>query len=305
MDIFRCYLDLRPTRVFAAAKSSEVLRWGTMTKRVVLVTGASSGIGQACARSLAGRGFCVYGTSRHTVLEASGVSPIAEGSVRMLAVDVGEDQSVAQGVETILSREGRLDIVVNNAGMAIAGSVEDTSIEEAKRQLEVNFFGAFRVCRAALPPMRQQGGGYIVNISSIGGLIAIPYQAMYSASKFALEGLSEALRLEVGRMGIRVVLIEPGDHKTLLTQNRQRTERSVKDETYRQPFSSALGRTMEDEQSGPGPEAIARLLLEIVNVRHPRLRYTVGPAPQRAAAWLKRLLPYEAIERGMRLYYGL
>ena len=109
--------------------------------------------------------------------------------------------------------------MVNNAGMAIAGSVEDTSIEEAKRQLEVNFFGAFRVCRAALPPMRQQGGGYIINISSIGGLIAIPYQAMYSASKFALEGLSEALRLEVGQMGIRVVLIEPGDHKTLLTES--------------------------------------------------------------------------------------
>ena len=132
--------------------------------------------------------------------------------------------SVEQAVATVLGREGRLDIVVNNAGMGIAGPVEDTSIEQAKRQLEVNFFGAFRVCRAVLPAMRRQRSGYIVNIGSIGGLIAIPYQSMYSASKFALEGLSEALRMEVRPFGIRVVIIEPGDHKTALTENRQFSE---------------------------------------------------------------------------------
>ena len=217
------------------------------------------------------------------------------GSVTMLTADVTEDHSVEQVVGSVLSREGRLDIVVNNAGMAIAGPIENTSIEEAKRQLEVNFFGAFRVCRAVLPAMRRQGSGYIVNIGSIGGVIAIPYQAMYSASKFALEGLSETLRLEVRPFGIRVVIIEPGDHKTGLTQNRQLTEMSGTD-VYQESFQ---------EQGGPGPEQIARLLYRIVNKRNPRLRYTIGPGAQRAAVWLKRLLPNSVLEHGMRTYYGL
>ena len=144
--------------------------------------------------------------------------PAGSANVTMLTADVTDDHSVEQAVATVLDREGRLDIVLNNAGMGIAGPVENTSIEEATRQLEVNFFGAFRVSRAALPAMRSQHSGYIINIGSIGGLMAIPYQAMYSASKFALEGFSEALRMEVRPFGIRVVIIEPGDHKTALTK---------------------------------------------------------------------------------------
>jgi NAD(P)-dependent dehydrogenase (short-subunit alcohol dehydrogenase family) len=218
----------------------------------------------------------------------------------MLTADVTDDPAVEQAVAAVLAREGRLDIVVNNAGMGIAGPVENTSIEEAKSQLEVNFFGAFRVCRAALPAMRRQRSGYIVNIGSIGGVIAIPYQAMYSASKFALEGLSEALRMEVRPFGIRVVIIEPGDHKTAITQNRHVTEN-----TYGHSFEAALARTAHDEQSGPGPEQIARLLYRIVQQRNPRLRYTIGPGAQRAAVWLKRLLPNSVLEYGIRSYYGL
>jgi NAD(P)-dependent dehydrogenase (short-subunit alcohol dehydrogenase family) len=277
-------------------------------QRVVLVTGASSGIGLACAAYLAGRGFRVYGTSRRGT---GGAQPGAmtgtmtgQESVTMLTADVTEDHSVEQVVGSVLSREGRLDIVVNNAGMAIAGPIENTSTEEAKRQLEVNFFGAFRVCRAVLPAMRRQGSGYIVNIGSIGGVIAIPYQAMYSASKFALEGLSETLRLEVRPFGIRVVIIEPGDHKTGLTQNRQLTEMSGTN-AYRESFQAALAKTARDEQGGPGPEQIARLLYRIVNQRNPRLRYTIGPGAQRAAVWLRRLLPNSVLEHGMRTYYGL
>jgi NAD(P)-dependent dehydrogenase (short-subunit alcohol dehydrogenase family) len=267
-------------------------------QRVVLVTGASSGIGLACATHLAGRGFRVYGTSRR---EAAGPA----GDVTMLTADVTDDRSVDQAVAAVLDREQRLDIVVNNAGMGVAGPVENTSIDQAKRQLEVNFFGAFRVCRAALPAMRSQGGGYIVNIGSIGGLIAIPYQAMYSASKFALEGLSEALRMEVRRFGIRVVIIEPGDHKTGITENRQVTGGAGATDPYGPSFEAALARTAHDEQSGPGPEQIARLLYQIVNQRNPRLRYPIGPGAQRAAVWCKRLLPYRVLEFGVRTYYGL
>jgi NAD(P)-dependent dehydrogenase (short-subunit alcohol dehydrogenase family) len=223
----------------------------------------------------------------------------------MLRMDVTDDASVQQGIDTVLSREGRLDIVVNNAGIAIAGAVENTSIAEARQQLDVNFFGAFRVCRAALPAMRRQKAGYIVNIGSIGGLISIPYQALYSASKFALEGLTEALRMEARPFGVKVVIIEPGDHKTALTENRRLTGASADDEEYRHFCERALERMASDEQNGPEPEGIARLLYRIVNSPNPRLRYTIGPPGQRAAAWIKRLLPYSIFEFGMRRYYGL
>ncbi len=269
-------------------------------QRVVLVTGSSSGIGLACASHLAERGFRVYGTSRRAAAGSMG-----PGKVTMLTADVTGDRSVEQAVATVLDREGRLDIVVNNAGMGIAGPVENTSIEQARGQFEVNFFGALRVCRAALPAMRKQRSGYIINIGSIGGILAIPYQSMYSASKFALEGLSEALRMEVRPFGIRVVIIEPGDHKTALTENRRFTEISGATEAYGPSFEAALAKTAHDEQSGPAPEQVARLLYRIVNQRHPRLRYTIGPAPQRAAVWLKRLLPYSILEYTMRTYYGL
>jgi NAD(P)-dependent dehydrogenase (short-subunit alcohol dehydrogenase family) len=261
-------------------------------KRVVLVTGASSGIGLACATHLASRGYRVYGASRRP-----GTGDFT------LTMDVTDDQSVERAVATVLEREGRLDILVNNAGMGIAGPVENTSIEEAKRQLDVNFFGAFRVSRAILPAMRSQRSGYIVNIGSIGGLIAIPYQAMYSASKFALEGLSESLRMEVRPFGIKIVIIEPGDHKTAITENRTAMSGGV--DAYNESFQAALARTAHDEQSGPGAEQVARLLYRIVNVRDPRLRYTIGPAQQRAAVWLKRLLPYSVTEYSMRTYFGL
>src|SRR3984885_12916258 len=267
-------------------------------RRVVLVTGASSGIGLACATHLAGRGFRVYGTSRRAASASAHL-----GNVTMLTADVTDDRSVERAVAAVLEREGRLDIVVNNAGMGIAGPVENTSIEEAKRQLDVNFFGAFRVCRAVLPAMRSQRGGYIVNIGSIGGLVAIPYQAMYSASKFALEGFSESLRMEVRPFGIRVVIIEPGDHKTALTGNR-RVE-VMPGSPYGDSFQAALAKTAHDEQNGPGPEQIARLLHRVVNQRNPRLRYTIGPTAQRAAVWLKRLTPYSLVEYVMRTYYGL
>jgi NAD(P)-dependent dehydrogenase (short-subunit alcohol dehydrogenase family) len=261
--------------------------------QVVLVTGASSGIGACCAESLARRGYRVYGASRRDIA-APGITP--------LAMDVTEDLSVSRAVGTILAREGRLDVLVNNAGFGVAGAVEETSMEEAMAQFSVNFFGALRVSRAVLPVLRRQGG-YIVNIGSIGGLIAIPYQGLYSASKFALEGLSESLRLEVSPFGIHVVLIEPGDHRTSFTQNRRRTQGSDRGSVYRQRCERAIGRAASDELGGPAPDGIARLVLRIINDPRPRLRYTVGPFSQRAAVWLKRMMPYTVFESVIEAYY--
>lgn len=263
--------------------------------RVVLVTGASSGIGRACAELLAARGYRVYGASRR---------PAANQQVEPVSMDVRDDASVRAAVDSVIAREGRIDIVVNNAGISLAGAVEDTSIEEARAQFDVNFFGVLRVCRAVLPVLREQGSGYIVNIGSIGGLVAIPYQGLYSASKFALEGITESLRLEVSRFGVRVVLIEPGDHRTGLTANRQKTAESRSNPAYRDRFHRAVERTAADEQSGPHPIAVARLLLGILETARPRLRYTAGPAPQRAVVWLKRLTPYALVQKAMDFYYS-
>jgi short-subunit dehydrogenase len=263
--------------------------------RVILVTGASSGIGACCAAYLAASGFRVYGGSR---------SPVITQGVEALTLDVADDASVTRAIETILAREGRLDALVNNAGFGIAGAIEDTSIDEAREQFEVNFFGVLRMCRAVLPIMRETKAGYIVNIGSIGGLIAIPFQGFYSASKFALEGFSEALRLEVGPLGIHVVLIEPGDHRTSFTQNRRSTRGSDVGSPYRDRFERAIARMASDEQGGPSPEGIARLLHKILNHPHPRLRYTVGPAAQRAAVWMKRTMPYAVMEKIMQDYYS-
>jgi NAD(P)-dependent dehydrogenase (short-subunit alcohol dehydrogenase family) len=263
--------------------------------RVVLVTGASSGIGECCASFLSQRGYKVYGASRRA-LEKPGVS--------VLRMDVCDDDSVRDGISAVLEREGRLDAVVNNAGMGIAGAIEDTSIEEAMAQFEVNFFGVLRVCRAVLPAMRKQRGGYIVNIGSIGGLIAIPFQGLYSASKFAVEGLTEALRLEARPFGIHAVVIEPGDHRTSFTERRCWAQGSLGGSAYQERCERAVARMASDERNGPAPLGVARLVHRVINTPRPRLRYTVGPTPQRSAVWLKRLMPYSVMEKVLSGYYG-
>jgi NAD(P)-dependent dehydrogenase (short-subunit alcohol dehydrogenase family) len=271
----------------------------TQRKGVILITGASSGIGQACALHFAKQGYCVYGTSRRAAPD------LQRDTFSMISMDVTNDASVERGVELVLAREGRIDVVVNNSGIAVAGAIENTSMAEAQEQLDVNFFGPVRVCRAVLPIMRRQQRGYIINIGSIGGLIGIPYQAMYSASKFALEGFTESLRLEARPFGIRVSLIEPGDQKKPLTFNRRRVLGSQGDQVYRKSFEAAIESMAHDEQNGPAPEGIASLLHRIIETPNPRLRYTIGPIAQRAAVFMKRLLPYAVTEYGMRAYYKL
>jgi NAD(P)-dependent dehydrogenase (short-subunit alcohol dehydrogenase family) len=276
------------------------------SKRVVLITGASSGIGQASAQHLHQKGYQVYGTSRKIQRHTSRVSQ-AEGAADfpMLHMDVDSDQSVRQGVDYILKKEGRIDVVVNNAGFGIAGAVEDTSIEEAKAQFETSVWGAFRVCRAILPIMRKQHSGYIVNISSIGGQIAIPFQGLYSAAKFALEGLTEALSMEVRPFGIHVVLIEPGDCKTQFTANRCRTLGSQKNRAYMERCNTAVGIMEHDETYGIAPHKVAQLLERIIRTPRPRLRYKVGAASQKIAVTLKKIMPGRFFERLLMMYYKI
>lgn len=270
---------------------------------VVLVTGASSGIGKAVAGHLVQKGYRVYGTSRGVT---PGTAPENPGEPVMLQMDVTVDHSVQAGIEQIVQREGRLDIVINNAGFGLAGAVEETSIEEAKAQFETVLFGTLRVCRAALPLMRQGGGGYIINISSLAGLIAIPYQGFYSAAKYALEGMTESMRMEVGAFGIRVVLIEPGDLKTGFTANRLLAEKAAQEDSpYRDKFTRSLGVMQKDEQNGPLPDHLARLVEKIIHTEQPRLRYTFAPFTQKSALLLKKVLPQKMFEASLMKYYKI
>jgi NAD(P)-dependent dehydrogenase (short-subunit alcohol dehydrogenase family) len=267
-----------------------------ISDKVVLVTGASSGIGKCCAEYLAQQGYRVYGTSRRANSTESEQRHSKRNFFQMIQMDVTDDSSVKKGIDSIMARESRIDVVVNNAGFAVIGSLEDTTIDEAKSQLETNFFGSLRVCRAVLPIMRQQHSGYIVNVSSIGGIIGLPFQSAYCASKFALEGAMEALRVEVRPFGIQVVLIEPGDFQTEITTQRQKAEKSTGDSAYHGTFQKVMRIVESGERKAPTPERIARLVKKIIRMKSPRLRYTVGKTSQRIAVPLKKILPSRLFE---------
>ncbi len=269
----------------------------------MLVTGASSGIGKACAEYLFARRCRVYGTSRRTPrVEVRPTPPEAVPLFQTIPLDVTSDTSVDHAVNLVLESEGRIDAVVNNAGFGLAGAVESTSIAEAREQFETNFFGTMRVCRAVLPAMRRQGRGHILNVSSIAGQIGIPFQAIYSATKFAVEGFTEALRLEAAPFGIRVVLIEPGDFRTGFTANRRRAE-GADDPAYAERQASALHIMEHDEMQGATPEAVGRLVHRVIMMRFPAARYAVGPVTETIALALKRFAPSRLFEWGLAKYY--
>jgi NAD(P)-dependent dehydrogenase (short-subunit alcohol dehydrogenase family) len=263
-------------------------------QKVVLITGGSSGIGQATASLLADRGFKVFGTSRKPL------SDKADGFV-MLKLDVNSDESVNACVQAVLQRTGRVDILINNAGHSLGGAIEETSIQEAKSQFETNFFGVVRMVKIILPIMREQMRGHIINISSISGLIAQPFGGFYSASKFALEGYTEALRHEVKRFNITVSLIEPGFFKTNILNVARRTAETINDyvETRRRVFSIS----QEGVQNGLNPYIVADTVLRVINSRSPRLRYLVGK--ETWAPRLKRIMPESVIEWATRRYWKL
>jgi NAD(P)-dependent dehydrogenase (short-subunit alcohol dehydrogenase family) len=259
--------------------------------RVALVTGASRGIGRDIALRLAALGYRTFGTSREP-------GPAMQG-VQMLELDVDQDASVARAVAGIIERAQRIDAVVNNAGWELMGPVEGTSVEEAKAQMETNFFGVFRVCRAVLPHMRRQGGGYIVNVSSLSGIFGAPFGGLYSASKFAVEGMSEALRFEVRRFGIRVVVIEPGTHASGLA-SRRRITRGAASDAYGDAFARLQARQATEETRAPRPERVARLVAAVLADPSPAPRYSVGRFGERIVVPLKRLLPDRLFEAALR-----
>ncbi len=265
-------------------------------KKVVLVTGASSGIGQAIAALLAHRGFAVFGTSR----SPSDAAPIA--GAEMLPLDVCLDEPAGACVEMVLKRTGRLDVLGNNAGYGMGGAAEETSMEEAKAQLETNFWGVVRMTKAALPAMRRQGSGKIVNISSALGVVGAPFAGFYAASKFALEGYTESLSYELKPLNIRVSLVEPLSIKTNFFRNLQPTAGQIDDYA---PWRERAFKAMQEKgQEASAPTVVAECVLRIINNRTPRLRYQVGKNAS-LLYWLIRRLPAPMVEQMMRRVWNL
>jgi NAD(P)-dependent dehydrogenase (short-subunit alcohol dehydrogenase family) len=259
------------------------------SRGVALVTGASSGIGLVTAQALAKAGYRVFGTSRRPIANPQGVT--------MLICDVADDASVQQMVADVLEQAGRLDIVVNNAGVGLLGGAEESSIAQAQRLFDVNVFGVARVVNAVLPIMRGQKKGRIINMSSILGLIPAPFNAFYASTKHAIEGYSESLDHEVRSFGIRVVLVEPGVTRTSFEDNLTRVDQPMPAYEVARKSSEALMR--EWVNAGDPPEVVAATVVKAATAAKPKLRYSAGKQSSQVRL-MRRYLPEAVVDKTLR-----
>ena len=270
--------------------------------RTALVTGASSGIGEDTARKLQALGYVVYGAARRT----DRLQALVTDGIRPLTMDVTDDASMTAGVDRILKETGRIDVLVNNAGYGSHGAIEDVPIDEARRQFEVNVFGLARLTQLVSPHMRAQGSGTIINISSIGGRLTTPLGGWYHATKYAVEALSDALRMELRPFGIDVVVVEPGAIRTAWWSiAADHLEATAEGSAYADQIRAVAGamRSESNQRRFSPPEVIARTIGKIVTARHPRTRYAVGfmAGPLIAA---RRILPDRAFDQLIGAAFG-
>jgi NAD(P)-dependent dehydrogenase (short-subunit alcohol dehydrogenase family) len=261
------------------------------TERVALVTGASSGIGEAAARELHRAGFTVYGTSRKAAVGEQ------RDGVTFLPLDVTDDRSVAVAVSEVLGRSGRIDVLVNNAGLGIAGAAEESSVEQARALFETNLFGSMRTIRAVLPHMREQGSGRIINLSSVLGLVPSPFGALYAATKHAMEGYSESLDHEVREHGVRVLLVEPGYTRTSFDANAIPADKPLPVYARRREVFDVL--TAEGIKGGDEPSVVGEVILAAATDSRPKLRYPAGPLARRVSK-LRRFAPSTLFDKQIR-----
>ena len=266
---------------------------------VFLVTGSSSGIGRAIAVEAARAGHRVFASARRP----EAIEGLRSERLTPLALDVVDGSSVTRAVEEVVEAAGRIDVLVNNAGWGQMGTVEDIPMERWKAEFDVNVFGLVRVTQAALPHMREKGRGWIVNIGSIAGRLSYPFGGAYCASKYAVEAISDALRLEVERFGIRVVLIEPGPIESKFADRAEAEVDSLAHDAssaYADLYETAYSRFRRETKAGSLPaEAVAAIVLRAVASRRPRARYLVT-RPAKLFALGKRLLPDRVLDAGMR-----
>ena len=265
--------------------------------KVVLITGGSSGIGKSIGEFLTQKGFIVYGTSR---------SPdrYPDSKIKLVALDVADVVSIDKAINLVMEDAGRLDVVINNAGAGITGPIEEIPNEEIKRNFETNLFGPINVIKSVLPHMRQQNSGLIINITSIAGYMGLPYRGIYSASKGALELITEAFRMEIKDFNIQMTNVAPGDFATNIAAGRYHAP-VTKGSPYEYKYGSVLNAIDQDVNKGNDPLLVSNMIYKIINTSNPKIHYKVGAFMQKFSIVLKRILPDKVYEKLLLNHYKL
>ena len=252
-----------------------------MKKRVVLITGVSSGIGLELAKKFIKKGDIVYGASRHK---------FALEGLNHIICDVSKLEDCKNAISQIVEKEKEIDLVINNAGMGISGSIENTSEEDARKIYDINFFGTFFMCKSALPNLRQSKGR-IINVSSVASKFFIPFQGFYSATKASIDAISAVMRAETKPFGVKITNVSPGDTKTSFTANRVKQDDGV----YQKRYVSSIEKMEKDEQNGMPSSYVANVIFKVANKKHPPLTKTIG-VPYKFLLFIAKLLPNRFVE---------
>jgi len=265
--------------------------------KVVLITGGSSGIGKSIGEFLSNKGYQVYGTSRNPDNYANSIFPL-------VALDVTDVNSINTCIAEVIGKEGKLDVLINNAGAGITGPIEEIPEAEIKRNFETNLFGPINVIRAVLPQMRKQNSGLIINITSIAGYMGLPYRGIYSASKGALELITEAFRMEIKDFNIRMTNVAPGDFVTNIAAGRYHAP-VLENSVYKKPYENTLKLMNAHVDKGSDPILMASVIFKIINTKNPKGHYKVGDFMQKLSIVLKRILPDKVYEKMLMNHYKL
>jgi short-subunit dehydrogenase len=266
--------------------------------KVVLITGGSSGIGKSIAVFLSKKGFIVYGTSRNP-------KKITEKlPFNLISLDVTKQQTIQKAVDTIIVKEGRIDVLINNAGVGITGPIEETPDSEIKKAFQTNVFGPVDLIKSVLPQMRKQNTGLIINITSIAGYMGLPYRGIYSATKGTLELLTEALRMEIKDFNIKMTNVAPGDFATNIASGRYHSP-ILEDSPYKKPYGNTLKLMDEHVDQGNDPIEMAEVIYKIIHINNPKIHYKVGAFMQKFSIVLKRLLPDKTYEKILLNHFKL
>ncbi|MBV7270466.1 SDR family oxidoreductase [Winogradskyella luteola] len=265
--------------------------------KVVLITGGSSGIGKSVGEFLQTKGYKVYGTSRNPQNYPKSQFPI-------IALDVTQPETIKDCVATVLKDASKIDVLINNAGAGITGPVEEIPDAEIKRNFETNFFGPINVIKAVLPTMRSQNSGLIINVTSIAGYMGLPYRGVYSATKGALELITEAFRMELKGFNVEMTNVAPGDFATNIAAGRYHAP-VLKDSPYKEKYGEAL-KTMNDHvDDGSDPKQMAEAIYKIIETKKPKIHYKVGAFMQKFSIVLKRILPDKVYEKILMKHYDM
>jgi short-subunit dehydrogenase len=265
--------------------------------KIILITGASSGIGNSIATFLSEKGYKVFGTSRNP-------KNSERFSFELIPLDVLNVDTINAAVHYIIKKEGRLDVLINNAGMGITGPIEDTPTDEMRAVFNTNFFGAIDVMKAVLPQMRAQKSGMILNITSIAGYMGLPFRGLYSATKGALELVTEATNMEVKSFGITVVNVAPGDFATNIAVGRYHTP-VFENSAYKESYQANLDLMNSHVDGGMNPLEMAKIVFKIINTKNPKIHYKVGGFMEKFSIVLKRILPDKVYQKILMNHYKL